>query len=210
MSHDQRFQMRLDVPEWNISASCSDFNYIVALSGLVDSYERKANRDGVKTPLSPQASDASTLLGYKTANQALKFLVEKLQLDSHFELRRDDDPQGPQWTHKIKIRGIKTLEIPTIRQADSRYIATTITVVRLLQRFGFDNMRGFRKYLQLGKRLNTEQARLARRAQDFKRPGRSHKSPAESERLDRVEQAVTSTSEETLGQPNASSRDSRR
>jgi len=210
MSYDQRFQMRLDVPEWNISASCSDFKYIVALSGLVDSYKRKANRDGVKTPLSPQAFNASTLLGYKTASRALKFLLEKLQLDNHYEFRRDDDPQGPQWTHKIKIRGVRTLDIPTIRLADSRYIATTTTVVHLLQRFGFDNMRGFREYVQLGKRLNTEQARLARRAPDFKRPGRSHKGPAESERLDQVEQAVTSTNEETLGQPKASSRDSRR
>lgn len=210
MSHDQRFQMKLDVPEWNLRASSSDFTYIVALTGMIDSYESKAKRDGVKTPFSPQVSGTMAILDYRNASLALKYLVEKLQLHKQFEVRRFDDPQGPQWTYQIHIKDVKTLGVRTIRQADPRYIATTITVVRLLQRFGFHNTRGFKQYLKRGKHLKTEQALWAKIARNYKRSRRSNKGRPESERLGQVEQAVTSSSEETLGQLHASSRYSRR
>ena len=210
MSPDHRFQLTLNVPEWNLFASVSDPKYIVALTGVVDSYESKAKRDGVKTPLSPQVSRTMDILDYRTASRALRFLVQKLQLDQGHEVRRLDDPQGPQWTYRIFIKGVRTLEFPTIRQGDSRYIATTTMVVRLLQRFGFDNMRGFKEYLKVGEQPKTEQAYGARRARNSKKTIRSRKGPPESERLDQVEQAVTATSEETLGQLKASSRYSRR
>ncbi|KEQ69141.1 hypothetical protein M436DRAFT_67556 [Aureobasidium namibiae CBS 147.97] len=195
------FYIRLDVPEWKLFASASARTYISALARVVDTYESKAKIARVKTCFSPQASkNTLDLLTYTTAHRALKFLLQRLQLDKVYEARRLDDPQGPQWTYNIYVQGFKPLEVPTIRQCDARYVGITTTVVRLLQRFGFDKMHGFKRYLEVGRNMRSESA-CSGEKEKTERAVRSQTSSPEYRRLD--------PNQDILSLPDASSRYSR-
>lgn len=201
MSNDQpgaHFQITLAAPEWKVFAKSSAPTYIRALSEVLESYETQAQRRGVKTRLTSEASkDRLDILSYKTADRALKYLLEKLQIHHRHYSSRDDAAQGPRWTHRVSIKGIRPAEVPTIRKDDSRYIGITTTVVRLLQHFGYDKLDGFKEYLEEAKKNYL--ASLPEHGK-VEEAGQSYESSSDHERLDQVEQIAASTSEETNGQ----------
>jgi hypothetical protein len=208
MSNDQpgaHFQITLAAPEWKVFAQASAPAYIDALSAVLESYETQTKKRHVKTRLMPQASeDRLDILSYKTADRALKYLLEKLQIHHRHYASRDDDTQGPQWTYRVLIKGIRPADVPTIRKADSRYIGITTTVVRLLQHFGYDKLDGFKESLEEAKESLEEAkknylASLREQRKD-EEAGQSYESSSDHERLDQVEQVAASTSEEAKGQ----------
>jgi hypothetical protein len=200
MSNDRpgaQMQITLGAPEWKVFAQASAPAYIDALSTVLESYETQTKKRGVKTRLKPQASEGRLdILSYKTADRALQYLSEKLQIDHRHNLRRDGDAQGPQWTYKVFIKGHRPAEVSTIRKDDSRYFGIITTVVRLLQRFGYDKLDGFKESLEAKKNYLES---LREQGKD-EEAGQSYESSSDHERLDQVEQIAASTSEETKGQ----------
>ena len=146
------------------------------MSAVVESYEAQA-----KGHKSDRATKTRLpVLSYKTAERALKYLSDKLQIEQRHILTRIGNIHEPQWLHRAFVKGVYIAGVPTIRKNDSRYIGIMTTVVRLVQHFGYDKMEGFKEYLEAEKVRATESAR-SHDEEEVERTGQSHGSSSETQ-----------------------------
>ncbi|CAD0114212.1 unnamed protein product, partial [Aureobasidium uvarum] len=168
MSNDQpgaHYQITLALPEWRVKALSSAPTYIEALTAVIETYENMVKKRDVKTRFSSEATkDRLDILSYGNAERALQFLIKKLEIKKSHWVRKKLDTPGPQWQYwyLIKVdkddKPILTSKSPTIRKLDAQYIGTITAVARVLQRFGFDALDGFKEHVEASRNGANESA----------------------------------------------------
>ncbi|KAH0203382.1 hypothetical protein KCU86_g9235, partial [Aureobasidium melanogenum] len=110
---DAQYQITLAVPKWNVKAVSTAPTYIEALAAVIKTYGNSLKKDGVRIPLTPEATSARLEhLSFTTANRALRFLTEKLQPSDFRRWTKKLDTPGPQWAYRIAVEGCYNPEIP--------------------------------------------------------------------------------------------------
>ncbi|KAH0369241.1 hypothetical protein KCU65_g3451, partial [Aureobasidium melanogenum] len=146
---DAQYQITLAVPKWNVKAVSTAPTYIEALDTVIKTYKNSVKKDDVRISLTPEATSARLEhLNLATAGRALKFVTEKLQPSDFRKWTMKLDTPGPQWAYRVAVEGCYNPEIPMLRKRDAYYVGTITAVVRILQRFGFDLIDGFKEYLE--------------------------------------------------------------
>ncbi|KAG9601664.1 hypothetical protein KCU97_g2404, partial [Aureobasidium melanogenum] len=199
---DAQYQITLAVPKWNVKAVSTAPTYIEALAAVIKTYGNSLKKDGVRIPLTPEATSARLEhLSFTTANRALRFLTEKLQPSDFRRWTKKLDTPGPQWAYRIAVEGCYNPEIPMLRKRDAHFIGTITAVVRLLQRFGFDLMDGFEEHLEAVK-IDVVKSGSSSREEEVEIADQSHESSFEQGALDQVlAQTATPMSEEMSEDP---------
>jgi hypothetical protein len=155
MSNDQpgaQFQITLGAPEWGVQAISCKPTYIEALSAAVENYDNQVKKRDVKKRVALQATNARLgHLNYRTSNRALKYLVQKLQIDHYHWRTTKLDSQGPQWICSFTAKGSHVAGTPMIRKNDAQAVGTLTAVVRILQSFGFEAIDGFWESIGIAK-----------------------------------------------------------